>query len=244
MLTIIITHHHHPHHAHHQHIQHQHHWPTKDDSPERLFSANKSLFQPTAVSMVRSNKVVPLDSNTSNNDEYTEDIDSNAKKLLENLSPVKRSLTTTTTTMPNSNSSIEQPDSAISSDISCQWSDSHKISTHSSQANNSRSQSEFNSDSAHSDININPISTCSPTPDSNASRISVIRWPQGSIPRRVKKLTWKDEQRNNHLDQLYTSNSIVQAQVCHITDISFISIKNLQIIFLHRFQSKQPKRKH
>ncbi|KAH7643280.1 protocadherin fat 1-like protein [Dermatophagoides farinae] len=213
-------HHHHPHHAHHQHIQHQHHWPTKDDSPERLFSANKSLFQPTAVSMVRSNKVVPLDSNTSNNDEYTEDIDSNAKKLLENLSPVKRSLTTTTTTMPNSNSSIEQPDSAISSDISCQWSDSHKISTHSSQANNSRSQSEFNSDSTHSDININPISTCSPTPDSNASRISVIRWPQGSIPRRVKKLTWKDEQRNNHLDQLYTSNSIVQAQ------------------------SKQPKRKH
>ncbi|KAH9507050.1 hypothetical protein DERF_011754 [Dermatophagoides farinae] len=134
------------------------------------------------------------------------------KKLLENLSPVKRSLTTTTTTMPNSNSSIEQPDSAISSDISCQWSDSHKISTHSSQANNSRSQSEFNSDSTHSDININPISTCSPTPDSNASRISVIRWPQGSIPRRVKKLTWKDEQRNNHLDQLYTSNSIVQAQ--------------------------------
>ena len=27
----------------------------------------------------------------------------------------------------------------------------------------------------------------------NASRISVVKWPQGSIPRRVKKLTWQDE---------------------------------------------------
>jgi hypothetical protein len=27
----------------------------------------------------------------------------------------------------------------------------------------------------------------------NASRISVVKWPQGSIPRRVKKLTWEDE---------------------------------------------------
>ncbi|KAG9509069.1 Protocadherin Fat 4 [Fragariocoptes setiger] len=28
----------------------------------------------------------------------------------------------------------------------------------------------------------------------NASRVSVIKWPQGSIPRRVKKLTWDDEE--------------------------------------------------
>lgn len=27
----------------------------------------------------------------------------------------------------------------------------------------------------------------------NSSRISVVKWPQGSIPRRVKKLTWEDE---------------------------------------------------
>jgi len=27
----------------------------------------------------------------------------------------------------------------------------------------------------------------------NSSRVSVVKWPQGSIPRRVKKLTWEDE---------------------------------------------------
>lgn len=55
------------------------------------------------------------------------------------------------------------------------------------------------------------------TTNSNASssalgsRISVVRWPQGSIPRRVKKLTWQDEQRNNRLDQMYHSNQVVPA---------------------------------
>ncbi|OTF81705.1 hypothetical protein BLA29_012182, partial [Euroglyphus maynei] len=96
------------------------------------------------------------------------------------------------------NSSTEQPDSAISSDISCCWSENHK----------NHSESDLNSDSVNLNI---PTSTCTNPDESNASRISVIRWPQGSIPRRVKKLTWKDEQRNNHLDQLYTGNSIVQA---------------------------------
>ncbi|XP_054162337.1 protocadherin Fat 4-like, partial [Oppia nitens] len=51
-----------------------------------------------------------------------------------------------------------------------------------------------------------PLSSNSPPPPPNmtgtASRISVIKWPQGSIPRRVKKLTWEDE-RDHHLDNHY-----------------------------------------
>ncbi|XP_074597982.1 uncharacterized protein LOC141852757 [Brevipalpus obovatus] len=39
-----------------------------------------------------------------------------------------------------------------------------------------------------------PSITCTGTMGGGtASRISVIKWPQGSIPRRVKKLTWEDE---------------------------------------------------
>ncbi|RWS27461.1 Fat-like cadherin-related tumor suppressor-like protein [Leptotrombidium deliense] len=39
-----------------------------------------------------------------------------------------------------------------------------------------------------------PSVTCTgSTGGGTASRISVIKWPQGSIPRRVKKLTWEDE---------------------------------------------------
>lgn len=39
-----------------------------------------------------------------------------------------------------------------------------------------------------------PSITCTGTlGGGTASRISVIKWPQGSIPRRVKKLTWEDE---------------------------------------------------
>ncbi|XP_027200741.2 protocadherin Fat 4-like Cad96Ca isoform X2 [Dermatophagoides pteronyssinus] len=202
----------HSHHHHHNHNNHHQH------SPKRLlYSAQGStLFQPTtaAVAMLRSNKIVPSDSImnrlssspiTDNNN--IDDIDSKTKKLLDNLSPLKRP----STNVPNnnSNSSIEQPDSAISSDLSC-WSDSHhKIVT----------QTDHHLINSDSNVNVTAIANANSTSHSNAdesngtvaSRISVIRWPQGSIPRRVKKLTWKDEQRNNHLDQLYTSNSIVKA---------------------------------
>ncbi len=54
----------------------------------------------------------------------------------------------------------------------------------------------------------------SPPPPPNitgtASRISVIKWPQGSIPRRVKKLTWEDERRHNY-DHHYSSSIAIKA---------------------------------
>ncbi len=53
----------------------------------------------------------------------------------------------------------------------------------------------------------------SPPPPPNitgtASRISVIKWPQGSIPRRVKKLTWEDERRHNY-DHHYSSSIAIK----------------------------------
>lgn len=53
----------------------------------------------------------------------------------------------------------------------------------------------------------------SPPPPPNitgtASRISVIKWPQGSIPRRVKKLTWEDEQRD--YDHHYSSSIAIRS---------------------------------
>lgn len=92
-------------------------------------------------------------------------------------------------------------DSAISSDISS-----------SSENKSAVGEQRPNSSSSTSSSTDNPPGRVSSTTTSQStvgSRISVIRWPQGSIPRRVKKLTWKDEQRNNHLDQMYTSNSTV-----------------------------------
>jgi len=56
----------------------------------------------------------------------------------------------------------------------------------------------------------------SPPPPPNitgtASRISVIKWPQGSIPRRVKKLTWEDEARlRHHYDDHYSSSIAIKS---------------------------------
>ncbi|XP_074595870.1 uncharacterized protein LOC141850999 isoform X2 [Brevipalpus obovatus] len=48
-----------------------------------------------------------------------------------------------------------------------------------------------------------PSITCTGTMGGGtASRISVIKWPQGSIPRRVKKLTWEDERRDHTRTEL------------------------------------------
>ena len=86
----------------------------------------------------------------------------------------------------------------------------------------------------------------SPPPPPNitgtASRISVIRWPQGSIPRRVKKLTWEDEQREfehhysssiairpdssaNHISSHSDNNNAVQRQTELDPDVSVIPLR-------------------
>ena len=56
----------------------------------------------------------------------------------------------------------------------------------------------------------------SPPPPPNitgtASRISVIKWPQGSIPRRVKKLTWEDERRHHDYDHHYSSSIAIRSE--------------------------------
>ena len=60
--------------------------------------------------------------------------------------------------------------------------------------------------------NKNSLGSNSPPPPppnligTNASRISVVKWPQGSIPRRVKKLTWEDERRNDDDDNYHESS--------------------------------------
>lgn len=43
----------------------------------------------------------------------------------------------------------------------------------------------------------------------NASRISVVKWPQGSIPRRVKKLTWEDETKTSPADDHSQNSGLV-----------------------------------
>ncbi|KPM08420.1 protocadherin Fat 1-like protein [Sarcoptes scabiei] len=170
--------------------------------------------------VLKNRKINPLDTiNLDQNNEYCEEIDDTAKKSLKvqknpNLSPSKTLKTT---------------DSAISSDLSC-WSEEKSLQTLiASKSMDSQSSSGFITNSIHdSEIPSTTMNdSCSnerrsvdcDVPQYNnvdektlGSRISVIRWPQGTIPRRVKKLTWKDEQRNNHLDQLYTSNSILHAE--------------------------------
>ncbi|RWS07195.1 protocadherin Fat 4-like protein [Dinothrombium tinctorium] len=91
---------------------------------------------------------------------------------------------------PNSSSNKSDPDSAIVSDAS----------TNSRTDNNEAISKESTIAGVCSNRSISPP----PPPPSitcnsgtigggTASRISVIKWPQGSIPRRVKKLTWEDE---------------------------------------------------
>ncbi|KAJ6225282.1 hypothetical protein RDWZM_003827 [Blomia tropicalis] len=111
---------------------------------------------------------------------------------------------------------INELDSAISSDLSTSSEVGATSSTNVKQDDHSSNQPDHSSDhssrSSSAELVKNLASNGTvPSDSAMGSRISVIKWPQGSIPRRVKKLTWQDEQRNNHLDQMYTSNQTVMA---------------------------------
>ena len=51
----------------------------------------------------------------------------------------------------------------------------------------------------------------------NSSRISVVKWPQGSIPRRVKKLTWEDEVPSSQQVSSFSSKDASSSQDASLT---------------------------
>lgn len=160
---------------------HQYQMQRQPDTKRNGFLST-SMFSPSAVAITRSSKVAPLAPPYSEDKELTnieEEDDSKFRKQ-------------------------DCHDSAISSDIS---SDNNKSLESGNGGDNQRPHSSSSTDSS-TEVPPGRV-TSTINQGTMGSRISVIRWPQGSIPRRVKKLTWKDEQRNNHLDQMYTSNSTV-----------------------------------
>lgn len=187
---------------------HNNRWSIGENNKTDCKRILQSSIFAQASSLMRSNVIAPLESE---NNEYNEEIDCTAKKMVIHNDKAMNECRTDL-----------QPDSAISSDLSC-WSEnkSSQSPEHKCASNtvHSSSQSSTSGNESGSDTAMGTSKRTSTESNGNgatvASRISVIRWPQGSIPRRVKKLTWKDEQKNNHLDQLYAANTtMVNAKNC------------------------------
>lgn len=135
-----------------------------------------------------------------------------------NEAPHNGSSSSSSTSSTSSNTShhrqVKEADSIV--DLTSPPSESHNHHHHHHHFNN-------NKDNHNRSLSPPPppsitCTTSGTTGGGTASRISLIKWPQGSIPRRVKKLTWEDER--------FGYNTIINYANINKSSSSFVHHRN------------------